>query len=157
MGWFLNKFNQWANKTQLKEMTSFVESLKAMDGTEIGFVLANATHIRHGLEAQGHVLLDPMCYTAINPGFTLTLSRTVIDLQKDKQFSDAAAFMVWVHTLRAANTLSLRQQGRNMWAELSRGFPHVPHAASELSLLTGKQVVFKDFDSYPLGLTPTPL
>ncbi|MEG8916433.1 hypothetical protein ACUIG5_00025 [Raoultella ornithinolytica] len=157
MGFFTTAVNKWATKSQLKEITGFVNNLKVMDASELGMVMAVATHIRHGLQARGDDVLDPVICFSLNPGITYSLSSTVVDLQKSNQYSDAAGFMVWVHTLRSANSLELRQQGRDMWNELSRGFDHVPDAAHQILILTGKAVMYDGYYEYPKGLTPTPL
>ncbi len=78
MGIFSNMFNKWAEKRQRKEIQSFIHNLSAMDGPELGPVVAVATDIRHKLEANGHVLMDPINYFAVNPGFLYLLSSTTI-------------------------------------------------------------------------------
>ncbi|MDK7098252.1 hypothetical protein [Klebsiella aerogenes] len=157
MGWLANRFDKWAGKKQSQEISEFVYRLKSMDGAEIGLIVATATHARHLLEKEGHVMMEPAVYTSLNPAFTFSLSQTVIQLQKDKNFSMAAAFMVWVHTFRASTRGELRQYGREMWRELERGFPYVLDAAIGYQQLTGHSLDVYDAESFPAGLTPDPL
>lgn len=157
MGWFSRLFDKWATGKQREEMANFVSLLRAMDGAELGHVVALATHVRHQLEAMGHNPMDPIIYTAINPGFPLFLSRTTIALQKQNRPQDAAAFMVWVHTARAGVRLELRGLGRELWKELSRGFDHVNEGALSLLMVTGVSINIEGSDEYPKGLTPEPL
>ena len=157
IGWLARKIDAWASNKQRQEMTHFVSLLKSMDGSEIGVVVAVATHVRHQLEAQGHNPTDPIAYTAINPEFALLLSRTAISLQKQQRLQDAAAFMVWLHTARAAIRLELRSLGRDLWRELARGFPHVEEGALSCHLLLGVRPNIEGADQFPQGFTPEPL
>lgn len=157
MGWLTRTIDTWASNKQREEMTHFVSLLKGMDGSEIGAVLAVATHVRHQLEAQGHHPMDPVAYTAINPEFPLLLSRTAIAIQKQQnRGQDAAAFMVWLHTARAAVRLELRGIGRELWRELSRGFPHVEEGARSFEHLLGVRPNIQNANEFPLGFTPDP-
>ncbi|HBQ9084922.1 hypothetical protein [Klebsiella quasipneumoniae] len=157
MGWLANRVDKWASKKQNQEISEFVYRLKSMDGAEIGLIVATATHVRHILEREGHNMMDPVVYTSLNPAFTFSLSQTVVQLQKEKNFGMAAAFMVWVHTFRSSTRGELRQYGREMWRELERGFPYVFDAAMGYQQLTGHSLDFYDAESFPTGLTPDPL
>lgn len=157
MGWFANLFNKWATGKQRQELSHFVSLLRAMDGVEVGHVVALATHVRHQLEAKGHNPMDPIVYTAINPGFPLLLSRTTIELQKQHRPHDAAAFMVWAHTARAGVRLELRGLGRELWRELTRGFDHVEEGALSFQAMSGVALNIDGAREYPKGLTPDPL
>ncbi len=64
--------------------------------------------------------------------------------------------MVWVHTLRAMRLLELRQSGRQMWAELGRGFPYAAISAVRTGRLTGVWFDVEGAGRYPDGLTPQP-
>lgn len=157
MGWFTRKFDSWASKKQRTEMADFIARLRSMDSSEIGHVVACATHLRHQLEAEGHIPIDPINYVAINPMFPLLLSRTTIGFQKQGRLQDAAALMVWLHTARAGVRLELRFLGRELWKELERGFPYVEEAADNVKVLFGKQLDISEATTFPFGLTPEPL
>lgn len=157
MGWLINKLNRWAVSSQSKELTEFVQKLSTMDGREIGFVVAMATDARHALEKEGHMVMDPIVYFPMNPGFPLSLSRTIIQLQKQGNPQAAAALMVWAHTMRVGANLELRQLGRDMWKELARGFPYVEDGAKDYQMLTGKVLNIEGTTNFPEGLTPDPI
>lgn len=88
MGFFAKKLDQWAGKEQEKELNAFISNLQAMDGPEIGHVVAVATNIRHKFESAGHIILDPINYVAANPKFPFLLSRAIIQLQKDNEMQE---------------------------------------------------------------------
>ncbi len=157
MGWLANRFDKWAGNKQNQEINDFVNRLKAMDGAEIGLIVATATHVRHLLELEGHIMMDPIVYSSLNPAFTFSLSKTVISLQKENNLAMSAAVIVWVHTFRAASRSEIRQQGRDMWRELERGFPYVFDAVMGFHELTGNYLDYTDAESFPIGLTPDPL
>ena len=60
--------------------------------------------------------------------------------------------MVWLHTIRAANTPELRFKGRILWKELARGFPCVDDAADNLFALTGITLNVEGYAAVPDGL-----
>jgi hypothetical protein len=154
---FSNILNKWATSIQRKEIKEFICNLKVMDSQELGFVVAVATDIRHRLESEGHVLMDPISYVALEPQFPHFLSSTIVRLQKQGQPVDAAGMMIWAHTFRAANRLELRGLGREMWGELERGFPYIEESASGFMRLTGKWLDISGANSFPIGLSPKPL
>lgn len=156
MGWLLNKFNQWAGRKEKDELQQFLDMLKAMDGSELGLVVAGATHMRHALFSAGHNVMDPIVYTAQNPAFLIFLSNLIRECQKSGRKQDAASLIVWLHTMRGAIRLELRGLAREMWAQLSRGFPHVVDAAPAMKALDGKPLNIDGAAQFPEGFTPTP-
>jgi len=80
-----------------------------MDSSAIAMLVAMATHMRHNLARhKGYDLLDPIVLMGVTPEAVLELSRLTTEYQKAEERSDAAAMMVWVHTLRAAARPELR-------------------------------------------------
>ena len=157
MGWLSNKVGQWAGGRQQEEMQTFIAMLRTMDSTEIGLVVAGATHMRHGLESSGHNVMDPIVYTSQNPTFAIFLSRTIAECQKQGRTHDAAGLMVWLHTMRAGIRIELRGLAREMWGQLSRGFPHVETSSIGIRGLSGGALNIQGATEYPAGFTPTPL
>ena len=157
MGWFANRFDKWAERKQREELTAFVENLRASDSGELSAIVAMATHVRHGLEAEGHLVTDPIIYCSTNLYFPFLLSRTIGQLQKESKLQVAVGFMVWLHTARAGVRLELRQLGRDMWRELARGFGNVEETAADLSMLTGQHLNVEGATEFPKGFTPDPL
>jgi hypothetical protein len=157
MNWLIQKMDKWATNKQREEMVNFIALLRSMDGSELGHAVAIATHARHKLETTGHHPMDPIVYTSINPGFPLFLSRVTNEFKKKRQDQDAAAYMIWTHTARAGVRLELRSLGRELWRELSRGFPHVEESAHSFFLLSGIRLNISFAQQFPSGLTPEPM
>ena len=150
-------FDSWAGNKQVKELSSFVDNLRAADGSELGMVVACATNWRHELGQDGWDLLEPSLCLATDPMITFRLTKAIQKLQHDGRPELAVGLMVWVHTLRASTRLQLRSLGRDMWRELSRGFPHVDEAAVGTFRIMGTAFDTRNSDQFPSGLTPEPL
>ncbi len=149
-------FDSWAAGRQRKEMDLYLTVLSAMPGSELGMLLASATDLKNEMVRNGVADVSaPYILTEKMPLITFEFSKRVIRLQKKRRFEDAAALMVWVHTLRAASRPELRGLGRNMWGELERGFPFVLSAAEGVYDLMGVQFNVDGFDEFPIGLEPT--
>ncbi|AVR66481.1 hypothetical protein IPC1147_16725 [Pseudomonas aeruginosa] len=147
----------WFGRIQRKEMESFVDRISSMDGSELGYLVAIATHQRHHWEDEGYNFLDPIVSYSMDPTVVLKIGRVIREYQKVGQPSDAAALMVWLHTMRVGGPHELRHIARQMWRQLSRGFPHVPKASVEIARLIGDIPRIDGYDSFPIGLTPDPL
>lgn len=152
-------FLKLAVKRGKKELQEFIGKLNVLDSDDIGMVVAMATHYKNQLEQDGHNVSDPIVYCSINHFFALDLSRYIKGLQKIGRFQDAAALMVWLHTIRGsgAGCLELRGLGREMWKELSRGFSYVEEKKDALEELTGEPVNIESYQEFPKGFTPRPL
>lgn len=77
------------------------------------------------------------------PSYPATLGKAIRLNQKDGRLQDASALMVWLFTPWAGGRLELRQLGRDMWRELSRGFPYVYEAVSGFKMLSGAGKAFR--------------
>lgn len=157
MGIFVRWFAKWAVGAQKKELQSFVSALSAMDGQEVGFVLAIATHQRNQMETSGFRLMDPIIDYPMDPSVTFRLLRIIKEYQRAGQPSDAAGTMVWLHTMRVGAQHELRPLAREMWRQLERGMPHVMRAAAEIYALTHNFPDTTGSDRFPSGLTPDPI
>jgi len=127
------------------DLERFVLSLRGQSPEELGMLVAIATVIRLNLRANGHlsdgVLGVGMPVSDADQAATqLRISRLVRQFQKMNQLSDAAGTMVWLHSLRAFNYPEVRLLGRQMWAELERGFPHVFDAFHFIENTTGQSL-----------------
>lgn len=114
-------------------------------------VVAQATHFRNILEAQGIDVLNPLEAEQKNILITMQINRIIRDAQKGDP-SGAVGWMVWLHTIRAATTPENRLKGRAMWRELARGFPHVPDTVEGLHEIAGVTFHIEGYDKIPLGL-----
>lgn len=152
-------FHKLAVKRGKKELQEFIDKLKVIDSDSIGMVVAWATHYKNQLEQDGHKVSDPIVYCSINPFFSLELSTYIKELQNTGRLQDAAALMVWLHTIRGAGMgcLELRVLGREMWKELERGFPYVEERKFALEELLGEPVNIEGYQEFPKGFAPEPL
>jgi hypothetical protein len=153
----LRLFTSWGIRRQRKELQSFIDNLSALDGQDVGFLVALATNTRIKLEGAGYRLLDPIADYPSDPAVPLRLNRMVRELQKNGMMPEAAAMMVWLHTMRAGARIELRQLGRDMWAQLQRGFPHVITSSIGVRSADGSPLDIHGYNSFPAGLTPDPL
>ncbi|MDG9785306.1 hypothetical protein [Metapseudomonas otitidis] len=142
---------------QKRELRKFVDQLASMDGSEIGLIVAVATHHRHAWEDEGVQLLDPINYVPKDPTVTVRIVRAIQGYQKSKEMIDAAGLMVWLHTMRVGARIELRQLAREMWRHLERGFPHTNAAAIEILNITGRMPRVGGYETFPSGLTPDPI
>ena len=157
MGWFKTKIDSWVGKKFDEEINGFVQSLRGMDAAELGYVVALATHLRHMMQSSGHQVMTPIIYANENSGFIYSISTAIKEAQKQGQFQKAAGLMVWHHTLRASIRPEIRLTARDMWSQLSRGFPHVLTAAANFKALKGIDLNTEGSNDFPLGFSPEPL
>lgn len=157
MNFVLRRLQLWGVNIQRREMVDFTENLEAMDGDEIGMLVACANHQRVVLrETKGWDLLYPAILCATRPDLPALVAGAIKDLQKQGKQPFAAGLMVWLHTLRSMETLELRKEGRLLWAQLQRGFPHAERSALSLIGLTGVVFRLEGVGLFPDGLEPTP-
>ncbi|MFL6689565.1 MAG: hypothetical protein ACJ8IR_05180 [Alphaproteobacteria bacterium] len=151
---------RWATGRQAKELTEFVRSLSLMNEHDLGMLLAIATHIRHQLAStRGWNLLCPAQEVAGDVMIATRLTQVVEDLQRAKKPSDAAAAMVWLHSVRAMyhadGADKLRTITVTMWQELSRGFDWVEQVAAQMQSLIGRPLIIDGYREFPEGLLPS--
>ena len=158
LSWLHNKLHRRAIRIQQRDLEAFVDMISQMNSDTIGTLLVNATHMRNVLESlYGWNLLCPFEELARNPFITMRLARLTRRAQKEKAFRTSAALMVWLHTMRAVQSLQLRGLGRRLWKEIGRGRMHFYSAAEEWYLLTGRAPQTDGFLQTPDGLEPTVL
>lgn len=148
--------DRWASGRQAKEIQFFLNGLRAADADEIGLIVASSADWRHKLIETGFDPLLPAVCLAKDSTITFQISRTIELLQKAGQQHYCAGLMVWAHTLRAMTRPELRLYGRQMWAELARGFPYAPASAFNAKMLFGMEFRLSGYDRFPDGLTPEP-
>ena len=130
-----------------------------MDGDEIGGVAALAAHMRNRFfDETGIDFLYPYSATASDPHCIVKMSQLAKFSQKGGLVGqiNAAAVIVWVHTLRATMNPDLRKQTREMWGELSRGFPYIEYGAGLLEEMTGETLDLRGAGTIPDGFSPQP-
>lgn len=157
-GWLSSKVGQWAVAAQRRELEEFVARLKALDGHELGLILAMATHQRHVfLSAKGWQLIYPAALVDQPQNVPMQLAEIIKTLQGQGRPDIAAGVMVWLHTVRALQSPDLKQFGREMWGQLERGTPFCEEAAAIFSKMPGgSEILTVGFDPFPEGLSPKP-
>ena len=88
----------------------------------------------------------------------LAISRLVRKEQKRGHFVEAAWLMVWLFTARALVSPELRILGREMWADLSRGFDCFDEVTAEFQQYLGVEELpewlEEEAKRIPAGLEP---
>ena len=156
-GFLKKKFVDKMADIQVRELSDFNENLSRMNSDEIGMVVAQATHMRLNFqERMGVDLLEPSVAIMQDPSLPLALNKTIRGFQKDGNLTDAAAMMIWLHTLRSMGEFEVRPHGRELWRQLARGFPYVAESAISLERDFGVFINFEGYDEIPRGLEPEP-
>lgn len=155
MGWLTGLITGWSERQQAKEMVDFIRRTAAADGEELGLPLAMALDLRNTIRRESNLdLLYPAAVLQIDPFAILPLARKVKQQQAAGDLLSAAATIIWVHTLRAMTSHELRPYGRQLWGELSRGFPHIVAGADQFYAMTRIVLDITGRGQFPDGLTP---
>ncbi|MGD9740028.1 MAG: hypothetical protein AB7O56_07515 [Bauldia sp.] len=140
------------------DIVNFTTRLRNIDASEVGFIVAVATDVRHHLRAELQVdLLHPAASIFIRPDLGGLLFAQIKELQRAgtmMSLSAASGFMVWIHTVRSFTNIDLRPRGRELWVALARGFPHAEMAAIQHFRLAAMELNIDNFDQIPDGLGP---
>jgi hypothetical protein len=153
LGWLMDK---WSFHQEQRDLQDFVEKLRVMDGSEIGFVMAIALDWRNEFLKDGNDMLQPFVVLVQSPHMRWIIVRTIKQLQQNGGVVGASGLMVWLHTLRAASRLENRRLGRDLWRELERGFSHIEEGAESAWRTYRKALDIKGGCVFPDGLAPTP-
>jgi hypothetical protein len=150
MGWLANKVLKWSAQRQEAELREFLAKVSAADSSELGLTILLTTVCRHMIKRNnGLDFLHPAVVVMEDRHICWRLAKEAQACQATKDFPQAAAIMIWLHTLRSVMHLQLRPLGRELWAELSRGFPF---AMDAVGLLTCSPDDLEGYDCIPEGL-----
>jgi hypothetical protein len=142
--WLQRRIQLAAIKGGRQDLERFVISLRGQSDEEIGTLVAIAAVIRMRLREAGHLPDEMLQITSVHEheqaATQLHMSRLVRTFQAERQFSDAAGVMVWLHTLRSLSSPELRLLGRQMWQQLERGFLHALPALAQIEAVTGRDL-----------------
>ncbi|MGM9401137.1 hypothetical protein ACS0VU_02125 [Aliiroseovarius sp. KMU-71] len=163
--WIAHKVRRASVKAYERDIKDFTNSLKGMDGSELGALLVSASYLKSNLE-EGGVLPRASLSLSIPRDeaecgkVALHISQLIQEFQKAGHNGDAAAAMVWLHSVRALNAPEIRYLGKSMWRELCRGYAHFEEAFdlfeklfSEQQKVLPKTILF-DLGFIPDGLDP---
>lgn len=152
LGFVARFFYRRETRRQLSELQSFTAILKSLDDYEIGELVVFGTHTRHGLEKTGNCVLDPFTLRLKNPYFLPETIRLIQQFKNRHNETAAASLMIWALSVRATSCLELLAAGRDMWCELSRGFPYIESAKAAVLSRTDTNVDISDATSIPFFL-----
>ena len=165
MGWVQRKIGEWAVRRSEADLQRQVAAYRSMDDEDVALILVVATYARIGLKLHGVLseeALDGSREREFEAAWTVRpIGRLIKQAQRRGNPVAASGLMVWLHSLRALNAPELRDGGREMWAELSRGFPHVEVALSQTDEMFGfdttnsDEIPLSSFRFVPVGLEPT--
>lgn len=146
-----------------KEVQRFIDSLRDLNDTDMGVVLAVTTVIR--VNMQKETLLPKDIYTAktLPPAgqlgrFQLDLNKLAGQFNKRGQPTDALGTLVISYSLRCLNVPEFRHLGSEMWTELKRGYASVETALVDGEETKGEKFpkgVWKAWQEIPVGLEPS--
>ena len=126
--WLLGVANKRAVKSYIKELQKFVSILKELPPPIIGLVVISATENRLHLQNNDVLPLDIFenknrsSYDNAQVVVSLRTFETRCITGSPK---DAYGVSVWLHSVRGLVSPEMTPFVKEMWAELSRGFPYV--------------------------------
>jgi hypothetical protein len=161
LGWLKRRAQNSINDAMKNDLERFIHMLKGASSEELGALLVIANTIRLNLEALGRLpnsALDISSYrgTVEDDMIPVVIGKFIKEFQSQGQPTDAAGAMVWFHSVRAIQNPEVRFLGREMWAELSRGFKYVEQKAEELRAAGVRVAIDIEQQAFfvPSGLEP---
>jgi hypothetical protein len=138
-----------------RDLNKTITLIRGMDPAEIGLVLAVAADARNGKTTLNDALLDLYALEGqIGAMWSFVMSRRIQEFQRQNHYLDAAAWTIWLHTVRAAEDRQLRYLAKQMWSELERGFPYVEDCAREYEAAGKGTLMIVRGTEFPKGLNP---
>jgi hypothetical protein len=155
MGGIRNFFLRGLTRVSERDLQSAISLLQGMDGSEIAVVLVYAIDIRHRTPA----IMEASCdfASAGNPrfaGLLMALNRATKAARDRGDNVEAFAYLIWLHSVRAAQDTALRGSAKRMWRELSRGFGHIAEAEGTVGAILGRWPNSFGAREFPDGLDP---
>lgn len=126
--WLLGVANKRAVKSYIKELQKFVSILKELPPPIIGLVVISATENRLHLQNNDVLPLDIFenkNRTSYDNAQVVVSLRTFETRCIAGNPKDAYGVSVWLHSVRGLVSPEMTPFVKEMWAELSRGFPYV--------------------------------
>ena len=145
-----------------KEVQRYLTGLVSMGDEDLGIIVAVATVVRVNMEMEGFLPENLYFSSHLPPAdelgkYQMELNKLARDFNKMKQPTDAVATIALSYSLRCLNMPELRDLGRGIWAELSRGFPHVEEKLRDGEKLKDEKFpkrVWDEWQKIPTGLEP---
>jgi hypothetical protein len=160
--WFRTHLGERALDAGRRDLVRFNAGLAESSDADLGALIAVATVLRINFET--HEVIPPGVFTdeempsaeTLGAG-QLRINKLIHQFNRAGKPDDAAGATVWSYSLRALNVPGLRDPGREMWAELRRGFGHVEAALADGEAQRGEPFprrVWQEWDMIPAGLEP---
>lgn len=161
-------FKDWmqdrAARSAAKDVQRFIDGLRRTPDRDLGVIVGIAAVIRVNMEThevipEGIFQQDTLPTTRELGMMQMRINRLAGQFTKMRQAADATGAMIWSYSLRCLNIGEMRPLGREMWAELQRGFPHAEEALDEGEERKGEKFnprVWAEWAMIPVGLEPEP-
>jgi hypothetical protein len=150
--WLLNKAVKRSAENKVKELQSYLNILKDIPSSDRGFIVVLATVTRLQMQENGMLpnnlfdgpagVKNENSYERAN--VALKLSQMVEYLQGENRVQDAAAVMIWTHSVRGLVTPEMVPLVKKMWVELSKGFVYVNDGITQFEELKGESLSVTD-------------
>lgn len=161
IGWLKKKALAASSKVQENEIRAQTQMFKGMSDDEIGFIVAGSTILRLNYMSEGIIPPEALDLSLERDDFKMDmvpvkLGNLIREFQNMGQPTDAAFTMIWLHSTRSLSNLDIRVFGREMWAEISRGFPYAREKLVEIEKMSTKthEISDEDLEFIPIGLEP---
>lgn len=136
---------RWGAKSKVKQVQDYLDILKGIPESDRGFLVVYATEVRLQMYEKGLLSADIFDGPAGEKNKNYyertqaapRLCQLAESFQRDNQLLDVAAVMVWTHSLRGLITPEMVPLVKEMWAELSKGFPYATNAIPLFEMTTG--------------------
>jgi hypothetical protein len=151
--WISRRLDLAAARSARGEIEYFIEKVDGANPEELGVIVAMATHYRNGLAKRDIDLLRPAEVAKTYPLIVHKIGKLVVSAGRRDPLH-GFGWVVWLHTMRAANMPEIHPHGRQLWLGLAQGFPHVESQAGDLSLVLNHQLDIVGYDSVPQGFGP---
>lgn len=140
--WLHRKVQITAYRQAKEDLERFVDGIRGMDSYERSMLLATAVIIRTNLdqyhEIPGDIFKDD--YDGPVGEYQIRLNRLIKQFQKTNRPSDAAATMVWLHSLRAVSSQELVYLAKEMWGLLLVSESSLAESFDQIQESTGKEL-----------------
>jgi hypothetical protein len=154
--WLLNKAVKRSSENKVKELQNYLNILRDTPDFDRGFIVVLATVTR--LQMQENDILPSNLFEGPagvknnnsyeRANVALKLSQIVEHLQRENRIQDAAAVMIWAHSVRGLVTPEMVPLVKEMWAELSKGFVYIDDGIATFEALKGDSLTIADSNQF---------
>jgi hypothetical protein len=146
--WFLDGAVKRGAKNKLLEAQEYLNILRRIPETDRGVIVISATMMRYKLQYDGILSFDifegPAGIKNKNSyersQVALKISQFIERCQREGRSQDAQAAMVWGHAVRGLVTPEIVPIVKDIWVELSKGFPYADDGIAMHEMLSGDSV-----------------